>query len=44
MPAERDHPVTLLRRFVERRRIRRLLLELDRAAGSQRPHRLQPRL
>jgi len=37
MPAERDHPVQLIRRIVERRRIRRLLLELDRAAGCDRP-------
>jgi hypothetical protein len=29
--------VTLLRRYREIRRIRRLLLELDRAAGADRP-------
>jgi hypothetical protein len=37
MAAERDHPVQLIRRIVERRRIRRLLLELDRAARCDRP-------
>ncbi len=37
MPAERDHPMQLIRRIVERRRIRRLLVELDRAARCDRP-------
>jgi hypothetical protein len=31
--------VSLLRRIAERRRVRRLLLELDCAAGCQRPRR-----
>jgi hypothetical protein len=31
--------LSLLRRITERRRVRRLLLELDHAAGCQRPRR-----
>jgi hypothetical protein len=39
MGAERDFLMEFVRRFVERRRLRRLIVELDRAAGCDRPRR-----